>query len=284
MNTKPTVRIYAPEHWGQVERFAKFYSGTFKFNESAKKAVSGVANHFNKALVFQNLATKLKPNLVEDQKELQENGFTSARKAQELSAVIEGALTELYSSVDCARKVIFETHRNCRGLPDSTRKMFQKVRSEEGVKDFPGPLKFAFKNSDWFDKLRVLRDELTHLNLGNCHLNKETSKVVYMHHGIKIHGNPLIIDDIFTELEKFVDGVNTFLGYVFYYLNSQLKDDPVFQVCGIFFGRIYTRHVSPNDAKGFDGGTCDSHVWFDDSENPRCPFADHCGAYASAKG
>jgi hypothetical protein len=284
MNTKPTVRIYAPEHWGQVERFAKFYSGTFNFTEPTKKAISGVGNHFNKALVFKSLSTRLQPNLIEDQKELQENGFTHAKNSKELTAVIEEIFTELYSSIDCTRKLVFEIHKKCRGLPDSTRKMFQKVRSEGGVKEFPEALKSAFKNTDWFDRLRIIRDELTHLNLGSCHLDKETSKVSYMHHGINLQGKPLIIDDIFLEVDTVFEGVNTFLGSVFHYLNSQLKEDPVFQICGIFFGRVYTRHVGPHDSLGFDGGTCDSHVWFDSPENPRCPFAENCGAYASAKG
>jgi hypothetical protein len=57
----------------------------------------------------------------------------------------------------------------------------------------------------------------------------------------------------------------------------------VFALCGIFYGRAYTRQVVPSADVTFDSGTCDSHTWFDSAENPRCPFADSCGAYARTK-
>lgn len=275
--------MYAPELWGEADRFSKFYSGTFTFKDTTQRAVSGVINHFNKALIFKNIAEKLRPNLLEDQKELHENGFTPAQNSNELSSVIEEVFTELYSSIDCTRQIVFEIHKKCRGLPDSTRKMFQKLASDEVVAQFPEPLREAFRDAKWFVNLRVIRDELTHSNIGNCHLDKETGKISYFHQGIKKSGAPLSFDDIFSEVEKTFDGVYAFLGYVFHYLNSQLKSEPVLQICGIFFGRVYTRHVAPSEAIDFHGGSCDSYVWFERPENPSCPFSASCGAYASAK-
>lgn len=284
MNTMPTVRLYAPEAWGELERFAKFYSGSLSLRDTTKRAVSGAVNHFNKAITFKGLAERLKPNLLIDQNELKENGFTPARNSQELSAVIEEIFTELYSSIDCTRKVIFEINMQCRGLPDSTRKMFQKVISGEVGAEFPDPLRNAIKNADWFFELMSMRDELTHLSIGNCSLDPETGLISYMHQGIKKRNGILIIPDVFAEIEKFFIGVNAFLGEVFHYLNSTLKDEPMLQICGIFFGRAYTRHVSPFDSRDFDGGKCDSHIWFDTLEGYRCPFVNSCGAYISAKG
>jgi hypothetical protein len=278
---KPMVRMYAPEHWGQLERFARFYSTTFNFDATTKKAVSGAIHHFKKAEVLKGLAVKLKPNLSIDRKELQEKGFTPARNANELSAVIEGVIIELYSSIDCARKVVFEVYKRTRGLPDSTRKMFRKMQLQEHVNDFPHEIKAAFESAIWFNELRIMRDELTHLSLGSCHLDQATSKVSYMHQGIRNQDKPLIIDDIFAELERFFCGVNEFLGRVFHFLNSRLENKRVQQTCGIFSGRMYIRNVSPHEATDFNGGVCESFKWFDQPEEPRCSFAENCGAYKS---
>ncbi|MBX9346019.1 hypothetical protein K5M36_02860 [Chromobacterium vaccinii] len=284
MNIQPTVRLYAPEAWGELERFAKFYPGSFNLRDTTKRAVSGAINHFNKAATFKGLAERLKPNLLIDQKELQEHGFTPARNSQELSAVVEEIFTELYSCVDCTRKIIYELHKSCRGLPDSTRKMFQKVTSDQVGEAFPNPLRSAIKSADWFLGLMSIRDELTHFSIGNCSLDQGTGLISYMHQGIKVRGEILIIPDVFAEVNRFFDGINAFLGQVFHYLNSLLKREPMLQMCGIFYGRAYTRHVSAFDAKDFHGGKCDSHAWFDTQEGYRCPFADSCGAYVSAKG
>ena len=284
MNTKPLVRFYAPELWGEVDRFAKFYSGSLVLPEVTKRAVSGVVNHFEKAMTFKALSERLKPNLLIDRGELEKNGFTSAQNSRELSAVIEEVFTELYSSVDCSRAVIFELNKKCRGLPNSTRKMFQKVSRGEVNDEFPEPLRNAIQNADWFFDLMAIRDELTHLSIGNCHLDTETGAVSYMHQGIKRENQTLIVPDIFAEVDRFFNGVNAFLGQVFHYFNSILKDEPTFQMCGIFYGRAYARLVSPYEARDFNGGKCNSFQWFDTQDEYRCPFAESCGAYAAAKG
>jgi len=103
MNSIANVRMFAPEHWGQLERFARFYRGTFDFRDQEKKAVSGAMNHFNKAVILRTLAAKLKPNLEIDLQQLEEKGYTPAENSAELSAVIEVIFTELYSSLGTAR-------------------------------------------------------------------------------------------------------------------------------------------------------------------------------------
>jgi hypothetical protein len=85
--TLPTVRVFAPEQWGEVDRFANFYEGTYKFSDRDQRAVSGVANHFEKALTLQSLAVKLRPGLDIDHDQLNKNGFTPALNSHELSAV-----------------------------------------------------------------------------------------------------------------------------------------------------------------------------------------------------
>ena len=123
----PNLIMFIPERWGQLERFTHLCSGTFKFTPTTQKALSGASNHFRKALTFKNLAVKLIPNLDIDEKELEAHGYSSAQNSRELSGVIEGIILELYSSIDCTRKVIHEIYEKYRGIPDSTRKLFQNA-------------------------------------------------------------------------------------------------------------------------------------------------------------
>lgn len=278
-----TARIFAPEQWGTLEKFSKFYSETFQLKKSGQRSVSGAINHFHKCLILKQLALKLVPNSDLDEAELEQNGYTNATNSKELSAVIESSILELYSSVDCTRKVITEIYsKEYQGVPNSTRKYFDNIINGKIDDKFPEQLLIAVKETDWYDELRKLRDELTHLDTGTCHKNKETQKVSYMHSGFSIDGKALIIDDIFLKLEQHIAGVNQFIGRIFSFLLSQLEDKPVLQLCGIFNGRMYTRHVSPFEAKDFHSGTCDAKKWFELDENPSCIFVNECGAYKNA--
>ena len=142
MNTQPlpTVRVFAPEQWGEVDRFANFYGGTFKFSGTEKRAVAGVRNHFQKAITLQTLAVKLKPGLDIDKKQLEERGYTPALNSHELSAVIEAAILELYSSLDCTVKVLHAVYgHGSRSFPGSTRRLFQNLEKVTG--SFPDELR-----------------------------------------------------------------------------------------------------------------------------------------------
>lgn len=285
MNTKPSVRVYAPELWGELQKFAKFYHPTFQFTAVQQRAVSGAVNHFQKALCFYELSLKLKPNLNLDLEQLNRDGYTPAVNSRELSAVIESIFTELYSTIDCTRKIIVAIYNKCRGLPtDSTRKLFQKIHKDRNSIDLPEVLKAAIVSADWYEELLHLRDELTHSDTGTCHLNDQTGKIQYMHTGIKKSGKPLIIEDIFEDVTRFINSINAFLGMTFKFLNSLLNQEPVHQLCGIFFGRGYMRQVIPAEVIDFNSGTCISHEWFELEENPTCPLACSCGAYRQAKG
>jgi hypothetical protein len=278
----PTVRTFAPEQWGQLEKFSKFYTATFAISEIGKRSVSGAVNHFHKAITLKSLAAKLSLNLEIDRQEIENKGYTKAINSGELSAVIESVVTELYSSLDCTRKLLSEIYKKYRGVPDSTRKFFQNACAGKFDPNFPEYLLEVLKEASWYPELREFRDELTHSDIGSCHLDKKTKKIFYMHTGLGQNGKSLVIDDIFTKLEEFVGNVNSFTGKVFWFLNQQLKDEEVFQMCGIFYGRIYSRYVSPRNAVDFNSGRCDVYRWFEKEENPTCPFVSTCGAYKNA--
>ncbi len=278
-----TAKFFAPEQWGSLEKFSKFYGGTYQFNDSGKRALSGSVSHFHKALTLRNLAVKLIPNLDMDEADLKGYGHTNAVNSSELSAVVEAIILELYSSIDCCRKVVTEIYSNYQGIPDSTRKFFNNVNSKNIDKKFPEQLINAVHEASWYDGFRKIRDELTHLETGSCSKNMDTGKIQYMHTGFNLEGRALVIEDIFLKIDQTVSEVNKFTGRVFAYLLTQLKDEPMLQFCGIFEGRLYTRYVSPHKAINFDSGICDAYKWFELDENPTCIYVEECGAYKNAK-
>ncbi len=81
-----TIVMCTPEQWGSLEKFSSFYSGTYKFGESGKRAVSRAINHLCKGLLLRDLASKLIPNLEVDEVELNQHGFTHAVLGQTADA------------------------------------------------------------------------------------------------------------------------------------------------------------------------------------------------------
>ncbi|WP_220790999.1 hypothetical protein [Aquipseudomonas ullengensis] len=281
--TIASVRVFAPEQWGQVDIFRHFHIGTHSFNSDTKKAISGITNHFQKALTLYELALKLLPNLNLDEEELLNKGYTGAANSREFSAVLEEVFTELYSSIDCTRKIIANIYRKTRRLPNSTRQLFDRVNNNILGDDFPTELKLAISSSDWYGELLAIRDELTHSDIGNCHLDQKTRLVTYMHVGIRRNGEPLIIDDVLGRIKILINSVNEFLGSVFHFLNSKLQPVEIDQLCGFFKGRGYLRKLALEFPMDFNSGICMSHVWFDGDLQFKCPFVGTCGAYERAK-
>jgi hypothetical protein len=174
-----TVQIFAPELWGQVALFSKFCDATYKFNEREQRALAGVAQHFEKAGRFQSLAVKIQPSLTLDRAEINEYGFTPAENSKELAVAIEAAIQEIYSSVDCTAKVLYAIYgKTSRGFKDSTRGVFKNFDKIEGA--FPAEIKEILRAVVWYEELRFLRDELTHLGTGICTLAEDKNVVSYI--------------------------------------------------------------------------------------------------------
>lgn len=250
-----TVRIFAPEFLGQVELFSNFCSETYKFNARQQRALAGVRQHFDKAGIFQSLAEKLRPTLAVDRAQISEHGFTPAENSRQLATVIEAAIMEVYSAVDCTAKVLRAIYGpSTRGFRDSTRFLFHSFDSITG--DFPDAIKDILRNAGWYEDLRFLRDELTHLGTGSCYLADDTEAVSYMHFGIKTEGKPLIVDDVFKWLLTLIAVVNDFLGRIFLFLRSSLKSTPVMQICGVVEGRMLMRYLDPTQEVTFASGQC----------------------------
>jgi hypothetical protein len=274
----PTVRVFAPEQWGEVDRFISLHSETYKLADRDKRAVGGVCSHFEKAIAFQERVLSLRPGLEVDRDELNKRGYTPASNAREMSSMFEAAVTELYSSLDCAVKVIRAIYaKSSRRFPDSTRKLFANFEKVTGT--FLTLSRRCSEPPPGTPELMRLRDELTHLSTGLCNLDDKTGVVNYMHVGMKTNGNAYIIEDAFVWLADYVVKIDTFLGALFRFLNSTLKATPTPQVCGFVEGRILMRYLNPTEPLTFDNGQCLAYQWFELPENPTCPFVEACGAY-----
>jgi hypothetical protein len=276
---KCIVIAFTPERWGRLERFQHFYGGTHHFDRDTQKSLPGAANHFHKALILLEVAKEHASRLPEDRAQLKERGHTPARRGKELSALVESILLDLYSSIDCTRKVVTFIYRNHRGVKQSTRKLFQAAAAGTIDATVPEGIRNAFANAAWYADFRALRDAITHSDVGSCHLDEKSGKVFYMHAGLERDGKALVIEDIFDHVEKTKDNVNVFMGQVFHCLNADLKDEEVWQMCGLFDGRVYSRFVRPSEAVDFNSGRCDAFRWFQKRENPECPFMRECAAY-----
>jgi hypothetical protein len=282
-NQARVVSFY-PKNWGEVDRFSHFYSTTYKFDERLAGILRGVAGHFHKAIILEELAHSLAPDLKKDREELSAKGHSSNKNGARLAAVVETIFCELYSSVDCARQVVGEIFHGYQGVPDSTRRFFQNADAGKLDSRLPEPIRNSFSKADWYHILRRLRDAVTHSDVGSCYFDESSGKTKYINTAIKEDaGKCLVIEDVFGQIAAFQNEINKFHGQIFRVLNQTLKNDEVFQICGFFGGRVYSRFVRPLDAINFNSGRCDALSWFEQEGNPRCPFADNCGAYKRAK-
>lgn len=275
----PTIVYFNPSRWGELEKFAYFYRSTYSFPNHIIHCVSGTSAHYDRARRLLKIATAMVPSMKDDALELEQKGFSHGKRAAEVSALIESTIISLYSSVDTARKIVTHVYSRFRGLPDSTRRTFQ--RAAEGAIDerVPQQIRDAFKNASWYPKLRKLRDVLTHVERGSCHLDPASGIVNYYHNALGTGPQVYCIQNIFAELDAFFLDVNQFLGALFSSLNDTLNEKEIWQMCGVFHARIYSRYVGFSRNLDFNSGRCDSYSWFDSTPNLRCPFADTCSAY-----
>lgn len=215
--------------WKESARFRKFYFTDDKLKElkdRAVRALDGVTSHREKCDLLVSLAKKLKPNLNIDVEELEQQRYTFAVNSKEAAAVIEAAILELYSSIDCIVQVLHAIYgRKSRKFPESTRKFFEGVEQISG--EFPEELKLVVQGVSWYKELLYIRDDLTHLDTGLVHLDERDGPVRYIHPGIQEKGKPFVREDMFAWLTDMIEKVGQFHDEIFRYLNSTLMDKPL---------------------------------------------------------
>lgn len=285
---KPIMLLaFAPERWGQVERFRRLWPSTYKFDLDDIAYVSGVEAHFHKFQVFRGLANELLPKLAKDREELDRDNFTNATEARKLAAVVEAMFGELYSMLDCTRRTLTLIYPKCTPNVDRGLGRFLGDASDDAwAPGIPPRLKDSLRDTSWFSTCLELRNQSVHSDPGNCHADKG-GKISYMSSKIISEGKGAkaqVVNDILGNLDSWLDAANQTTGRVFRALNETLKDNEVQMPCGIFNFRFYERTVKPSEATTFNGGRCKSRSWFDAApDENKCPLRDRCGAYRAAK-
>lgn len=271
------VIMFAPEQWAEVQKFRNLHTATYTFTPLERQALNGVEANFNKARRLLEIVSRLLPTLEADNAQLEAQGFTSGENAAQLNTVFEALVLSLYSTLDCAAKVIRKVFGpRTRGLRASTAFTFESCDRIEGL---PPPVANALADARWFHPLRLLRDQLTHYTEGSSRLDEKTGRLRYMHTGVTRAGRPLLIHDAIIWANAYLTGINAFLGAVFHAMNDTLNDTPVFAMCGMTQGRLLHRYISPAEPMTFQSGQCGSWVWFEKPDNPDCPFSHVCEAY-----
>lgn len=278
------ILFFTPDKWGEATKFRKFYTSSYHtFNKPVQAAVHGVEAHFDKFILLNNLVNRLLPNLIEEEKELKERGFTSAIYSKELAAIIETMFVELYSSINCTKQILGAIYGRFKGITTKkTRNLFKNAKENKIDERVPIAIREALAKSDWFEDLRKIRDTIIHFNVGFCSKDKD-GRLNYLHPDIGESNKAFIIEDVLKEMSKYAKKVNEFLGIVFHTLNKTLSSKETTQLCGIFYGRGYQRKVSFQENLNFDSGKCISYTWFEKDNKFMCPFKNDCGAYSKAK-
>lgn len=275
---------YPPERWTRLTHFCYFHQPTYRFDRLTESAVRGVGGHAGKAKQLFNLFCRVVPSASAEKKVQENTETTSSTRSRDCAALVECVIGELYSSLDCMRKVLGKIYGRFRGITsDSTRKLF--VNAQKGIIDdrVPYDIRSALQEATWFNEFRRIRDGLTHGETGICHPDKKTGKLDYFNIGLGTSARAHVIEDIETELRKYFTLTSSIMETVFGALNGTLKDEPVQMICGTYRGRAYTRQVSPSQAADSDGGICEADEWFEKEKDLVCPLISQCAAYNRKK-
>ena len=277
--------FFAPDHWTAVRRFSQFIGPPFHDPEVVK-GTKTAASHLDKFEVLAAMANRLTPTLVEDQLELDRDGHTPAIRAREFAALNETLVCELYGSLDGVRRALFGAYRAVEGVQnESTEKLFKRAAAGKYGRLFPEDVRLdlAAAHATWFPTLKKLRTELTHGDIGSCHLDRKTNRVRYMHMGLGTEARAMVIDDIVGQVNDLAKHVSHLVEGVFKHLYARLEPAERRLVCGMYNGRVYERLVNPELALTFDSGRCFSKAWFEKEPSLACPLKEQCGAFSSGR-
>lgn len=278
---------FAPEHWLKVHRFQQFLGPPFPDHPDVSKGTTAVENHLSKFQHIANLANRLRPSLAEDASQLKEAGYTPAQRSHEYAALVETLFCELYACLDGLRRAIYGTYQRVRGIQkDSTEKLFARAFKCEYGPEFPEEIRslLATAYRTWFPELRRIRTEVTHGQVGFCHLEQADQIVTYYHSALGSGPQAFVIRDVASKINTLASQVLTLTEDVFEYWYTKLYSVERRVICGIWNGRFYQRDVAPGPELSSASGRCYSAWWFRHSAEPTCPLADSCHAFTRREG
>jgi hypothetical protein len=282
---------FAPEFWPSVQKFRMFIGPPFPDSGSEgrelRKGAATAANHLEKFDILVELANQLQPSLVEDEAELKKSGYTPALRHREFAALTETLYCELYSSLDGVRRTLYGAYKKVRGIQNkSTNTLFSRANGNEYGDDLPKEIRdaLALAFTSWFSRLREIRTEVTHGEVGSCHLNVTTRKIGYFHTGLgpDQQSRVFVIEDVIGDINTIRQGVFDTVEIIFGFMYLQLEpiERPV--MCGVYKSKFYQRTVAPEKNLTIDSGKCNSRIWFENEPDYQCPLKETCGAYRNA--
>lgn len=290
--TKPDRRVstefglmFAPWQWTAIERLGRFVGPPFKVERDVEKGVRMTDGHLSKFRILVGLLNDQAPRLDQDRAELETYGYSRALRSKEFAALVETLICSLYSAIDGIRLAIYGAYK---GIPKVQRgsngKLFSLASEKEYGPCFPEQIRAPLDdaNKTWFSNLRMYRTELTHGEVGSCHLDSETGKIRYMHNALGSATRSMVIEDICAELSHLYASVFDLAEQVYGYLFTQLEPVTRRTVCGFYKGRVYERDVAAAPDISFGSGACCSLNWFEKEPGYECPLRSKCGAYARA--
>lgn len=274
--------VFAPEQWTAAGRFKHFLGRPFTPDADGLRkiqhSIQTVIDHTHKYDVLAALANRLLPTLAEDVAELHADGYTRGARSQEVAAVFETLICELYSVLDGVRDSLYWLYDGKLSLQKkSTEKLFARAKAGSYDAGLPKAIRDALASAydDWFSELRELRTAFTHGSLGTCHLNTQTHVVSYMG-----SNGGRRIDDIIAKTTGFASAVYALHQCIFEELYSLLEPIEKIHFCGFYKGRGYSRYAFAEKGLNRGSGRCQAREWFDDEVEYRCPIAGQCAAYS----
>ena len=283
MSQPDTFRLrFSPDMWLPEDRFAQFIGFPFEVDRSLQRGTSAVRGHFRKYELLAQIAVDIQPMLEQDEQELNDKGHTRAINGAKFAALIETMIGELYAVLDGIRQVIFSVYGRIPAVQGkSTNRLFQRAATGAYGSGFPEELRALLAEGyrTWFPRLRLIRSENTHGEIGTCFLDKESHKVQYHHQSLKDAGNPLLIADIIAYCSANYLPIRRLASWLFTDLYRQLEPIERQTICGIYKMHFYDRMVAPSTSLSFSDGRCLSVNWFSTKPELACPLRDRCAAY-----
>lgn len=274
--------MFTPQEWTPARRFSFFLGPPFPISRGLVQATSAAENRRQKHSILAGLANQLRLGLTEDYQELESAGFSSAERSKRFSAVVETMFLELYSNLDSVRSALFAVYRQVRGVQNRKTSTLFKLAHQHGYgPEFPEPVRqvLSAAYNTWYQELQRIRVELSHGNIGSCHIDPASGKVIYTHDGLGTGQRALVINDLEAKVNELSNCVFALVDEVFLFLCSELEPVEVRVPCGVFRERIYERTVSHDDNLNFHSGACFSRHWFENEPEYLCPIRTRCGAY-----
>ena len=195
--------LFNPEHWPAVQQFRHFIGPPYTVNGELVTGTRAAEGHHEKFLVLAGLANRLQETLVEDLIELDQEGHTPASRSREFAALTETLICELYSCLDGIRRVLFAVYKGVRGVQNkSTKKLFALAHANTYGPEFPEEIRSCLAASyvTWFSRLRLIRTELTHGDVGRCHLTSQGGVITYMHQKALITVPATLLPPVYPQL------------------------------------------------------------------------------------